>query len=112
MASVLTWPEIFLLLTAGLLLGGSIGVVTGLIINKVLSSFQLPLKASVLLGIGGYWAGAYLSSAIGRASASNRAVVNLSLLAALAGSAAMTLIGGLGLSRLRGMLYHQARSEK
>jgi len=112
MTSVLTWLEIFKLLVAGLLIGGSIGVVTGMMIGKVLPPVKQSLKASALLGIAGYWAGAYLSAVIWQAVSGNAAVVNIYLLAALAGSAAMTLLGSIGMSRLSRMLYQQARSEK
>ena len=60
MTSVLTWSEILTLLMSGLILGGSMGMIVGLIINKLNLSYKQPLAVHGLLGAVGYWAGIYI----------------------------------------------------
>lgn len=95
MTSVLNAPEIFQMIVVGLFLGGITGALTGLVINRVRSRFKQTLKSSLLLGILGYWAGAYVSSLIAQFVAGNGAVVQLYLAAALAGAVMFTVIGSI-----------------
>jgi hypothetical protein len=111
MTSGFTGPEILLMVATALLLGGGMGAVTGSIISKGLSQFKQPLKAYVLLGIVGYWAGAYISGVIWRLATGNGEAVKIYLLAAIVGSATVTVLGSIGISGLRRMLHQQARSD-
>ena len=101
MTHTLSGPEIFMLLATGLLLGGSTGMITGWIANRLFSHLKQPRSTGVLLGIVGYWAGAYISSAVWQAVTDNEGAVKTFLLAAVAGSMIATVLGSLAISYRR-----------
>lgn len=98
MTSVLSWSEILTLLTSGLILGGSLGMIVGLVINELNLSYKQPMAIYGLLGAVGYWAGIYISAGLWQMVTGNGAVVRIYLLVAWVGSVAMTWIGSVGMT--------------
>jgi len=96
---------------AGAVLGGGTGVVIGSAISKLFPRFKQSLSASLVLGITGYWVGAYFSSAVLQLITGNRGVVNIYLIAALIGAAVVTAIGSVTTARLRTTFVQQAATE-
>src|ERR1044072_2780440 len=101
MTSVLSWSEILILLTSGLILGGSMGMLVGLLINKLNLSYKQPLPLYGLLGAVGYWAGIFISAGLWQMVTGNGTVVRIYLLVAGAGSVAMTWVGSVGMTILK-----------